>query len=378
MSAILTEDQKSLLSLAKDFGEKSILPLSKEYDLKGDTPLDLYQQAADLGFTALAWPEELGGLALDEVTKSMIGEELSKYDAGFCNALDASTLASRPILIAGTDEQKAYAAELVLGGKMASFALTEPNAGSDAASITTTAVKTDNGYVLNGRKCFITNAPYAQFFVVFAKTDKEAGVKGISAFLVERDLPGVSIGKHEDKMGIRLATAADVILEDVEVPNDHLLGEEGKGFKLAMQTMDVARIDCAAGAMGIAQRALDLATEYAKTRVTFGKPIAKLQAIQFMLADMAIRAESARSLVLRAAELYDAGQSDSLLCAAAKVAASEAAMQNALDALQIYGGYGYSREYPLEKLVRDAKIFMIFDGTNQILRSVVAGNLLRK
>ena len=215
MSAILTEDQKSLLSLAKDFGEKSILPLSKEYDLKGDTPLDLYQQAADLGFTALAWPEELGGLALDEVTKSMIGEELSKYDAGFCNALDASTLASRPILIAGTEEQKAYAAELVLGGKMASFALTEPNAGSDAASITTTAVKTDNGYVLNGRKCFITNAPYAQFFVVFAKTDKEAGVKGISAFLVERDLPGVSIGKHEDKMGIRLATAADVILEDV-------------------------------------------------------------------------------------------------------------------------------------------------------------------
>ncbi len=377
MPNVMTEEARELMEMTREFGEKRIAAYSAEYDLKGETPMDLYREAADLGYTSLAWPEELGGLGLSEATKVIIGEELSKYDAGFCNALDASTLASRPILLAGTEEQKQYAADIVIGGQMAAFALTEPNAGSDAAAITTTAIKTDDGYVINGRKCFITNGPNAQFYVVFAKTDKEAGVRGISAFLVERNRPGVSTGKHEDKMGIRLAMASDVIFDDVLIPHDHLLGQEGKGFKLAMQTMDIARVDCGAGALGIAQRAIDLAAQYAKERTTFGKPIAKLQAIQFKIADMEIRTQAARSLVWRCADMLDAGIADSKLCAASKIAASEAAMQNALDAVQIFGGYGYSREYPVEKLIRDAKIFSIFDGTNEILHSVVAGRMLK-
>lgn len=371
------EERDSLREMARKFAEERISAYSKEWDIKGDTPMDLYQEAADLGYTGLAWPEELGGAGVSAVDKVIVGEELSKVDAGFCNALDASTLASRPILLAGTDEQKKYAADIVINGGMASFALTEPNAGSDAAAIRTTAVKDGDEYVINGRKCFITNGPYAQFYVVFAKTDPEKGVKGISAFLVERERAGVSVGKHEDKMGIRLATASDVIFENVRVPADHLLGQEGKGFKLAMQTMDIARVDCGAGALGICQRAIDLSVEYAKTRITFGKPISELQAIQFMLADMEIRTQAARSLVHRAAELIDAGETSSKLCACAKAAASEAAVQNALDAIQIFSGYGYSREYPVEKLLRDAKIFMIFDGTSQIQRVVISSNLLR-
>ena len=371
------EERDSLREMAHQFAEKRVAAYSREYDLKGETPLDLYQEAADLGYTGLVWPEELGGAGLSMTDKVIISEELSWGDAGFCNALDASTLGSRPILIAGTDEQKKYAADIVINGGMASFALTEPNAGSDAAAIKTTAVKVGDEYVINGRKCFITNAPYAKFYVVFAKTAPDKGLKGISAFLVERDRPGVSVGHHEDKMGIRLSTASDVLFEDVHVPADHLLGEEGKGFKLAMQTLDIARVDCAAEAIGICQKAIDLSVEYAKTRVTFGKPIAQLQAIQFMLADMEIRTQAARSLVYRAAELIDAGQTDSKLCACAKAAASEAAMQNALDAVQIFSGYGYSREYPVEKLMRDAKIYMIFDGTSQIQRVVIAGNMLK-
>lgn len=377
MLFVMDEERKSLQDLARKFAEEKIRPIAAEWDIKGDTPMDLYQEASELGFTSLAWPEELGGAGISHVAQVGVFEELSRGDAGFANALAASTLASRPILMYGSDEQQRYAAEHVIGGDMAGFALTEPNAGSDAGAIIAKAVKVGDEYVLNAHKCFITNGPHAKFFVVFAKTNPSLGIKGISAFLVEADRPGVSIGKHEDKMGIRLSTASDVILEDVHVPVDHLLGPEGKGFKIAMQTMDIARVECAACANGISQRALDLSIEYAKTRVTFGKPIASLQAIRFMLADMEIRTQLARSLTYRAAELIDAGQTDSKLCACAKAAASEAAMQNAMDAAQIYSGYGYSREYPVEKLMRDAKIYMIFDGTSQIQRVVISGNLLK-
>lgn len=377
MPHILSEENREIQEMARDFAEAKIRPVSKEYDLKGETPLSVYKEAAGLGYTSLCIPEEFGGAGLGTFANILVAEEFARADAGFSVAVQASTLAMKPILLAGTKEQKQYAADALINGGMGSFCLTEPDAGSDAGAIRTKAVKKDGEYIITGRKCFITNAPHADFYVVFAKTEPDAGTKGISAFLVERGREGLSIGKHEDKMGIRLSTTADVILEEVHVPEDHLLGAEGKGFKLAMQTLDRTRLECAAMAAGLSQRAIDLSVDYAKTRVTFGKPIAKLQAIQFMLADMEIRNQAARSLVYQCAAMIDSGAVDGKMNAVAKTFSSEAAMQNTLDAVQIFSGYGYSREYEVEKLMRDAKIFMIFEGTNQIQRTVIAGHLIK-
>lgn len=377
MGYVLTREHEEIRKMAREFAETRVRPIAKEWDMKGETPLSVYREAADLGYTSITLSEQLGGAGLDHLTGAIISEEIAKADAGFAVTLQASQLAMTPVLLAGTEEQKKYAAGIVAGGGMASFCLTEPNAGSDAAAMRTRAEKRGEEYIITGRKCFITNAPHAEFYVVFAKTDPEAGTKGVSAFLVERDREGLSIGKHEDKMGIRLSTTADVILEEVHIPADHLLGEEGNGFKLAMQTLERTRNDCAAAALGISQRAVELSVEYAKTRVTFGRPIAKLQAIQFMLADMEIRNQAARSLVYQCASLLDEGFVDRKMTSISKAYASEAAMQNALDAVQIFSGYGYSREYEVEKLMRDAKIFMIFEGTNQIQRVVISGQLLK-
>lgn len=377
MPHILSEENREIQEMAREFAEAKIRPVSKEYDLKGETPLSVYKEAAGLGYTSLCIPEEFGGAGLGTFANILVAEEFARADAGFSVAVQASTLAMKPILLAGTKEQKQYAADALINGGMGSFCLTEPDAGSDAGAIRTKAVKKDGEYIITGRKCFITNAPHADFYVVFAKTEPDAGTKGISAFLVERGREGLSIGKHEDKMGIRLSTTADVILEEVHVPEDHLLGAEGKGFKLAMQTLDRTRLECAAMAAGLSQRAIDLSVDYAKTRVTFGKPIAKLQAIQFMLADMEIRNQAARSLVYQCAAMIDSGAVDGKMNTVAKTFSSEAAMQNTLDAVQIFSGYGYSREYEVEKLMRDAKIFMIFEGTNQIQRTVIAGHLIK-
>ena len=377
MPHILSEENREIQEMAREFAEAKIRPVSKEYDLKGETPLSVYKEAAGLGYTSLCIPEEFGGAGLGTFANILVAEEFARADAGFSVAVQASTLAMKPILLAGTKEQKQYAADALINGGMGSFCLTEPDAGSDAGAIRTKAVKKDGEYIITGRKCFITNAPHADFYVVFAKTEPDAGTKGISAFLVERGREGLSIGKHEDKMGVRLSTTADVILEEVHVPEDHLLGAEGKGFKLAMQTLDRTRLECAAMAAGLSQRAIDLSVDYAKTRVTFGKPIAKLQAIQFMLADMEIRNQAARSLVYQCAAMIDSGAVDGKMNAVAKTFSSEAAMQNTLDAVQIFSGYGYSREYEVEKLMRDAKIFMIFEGTNQIQRTVIAGHLIK-
>ena len=377
MPYILSEENREIQEMAREFAEAKIRPVSKEYDLKGETPLSVYKEAAGLGYTSLCIPEEFGGAGLGTFANILVAEEFARADAGFSVAVQASTLAMKPILLAGTKEQKQYAADALINGGMGSFCLTEPDAGSDAGAIRTKAVKKDGEYIITGRKCFITNAPHADFYVVFAKTEPDAGTKGISAFLVERGREGLSIGKHEDKMGIRLSTTADVILEEVHVPEAHLLGAEGKGFKLAMQTLDRTRLECAAMAAGLSQRAIDLSVDYAKTRVTFGKPIAKLQAIQFMLADMEIRNQAARSLVYQCAAMIDSGAVDGEMNAVAKTFSSEAAMQNTLDAVQIFSGYGYSREYEVEKLMRDAKIFMIFEGTNQIQRTVIAGHLIK-
>ena len=317
---------------------------------------------------------------IKEQSKKLSYEELAKVDAGFATGIAASGLALKPVLMNGTDEQKQYFADYLTGAKgngFAAFCLTEPDAGSDAGNGSTVAVKDGDEYVLNGTKCFITNASLAQIFVVFALTDKSKGTRGISAFIVERDREGVSIGKKEDKMGIRLSDTADVRFDNVRIPASHLLGKEGRGFIYAMQTLDLARPMVGAMAVGIAQRALDEAVAYAKQRVTFGKPIFQHQALNFKLADMDIKTEMARAGVINALNVYYTGKNFSREAAIAKCYAADIAVECALDAIQVLGGYGYSRDFPVEKLLRDAKIMQIYEGTNEIQRLVVGGQLGR-
>ena len=375
MGYILNEEGQGIVELARDFAQNRVAPIVKECDLKGEPPLDVFKEAFDMGLHALEIPEEYGGSGTDYYTVGAVYEELAKVDAGFATGVAATGLGLKPVLLGGTPEQKKYFAEFLTGSRgngWGAFCLTEPDAGSDAAAGRTVAVKDGDEYVINGRKCFITNGGLASVYVVFAITDKSKGTKGISAFIVERDRPGVSIGKEEDKMGIRLSNTTDVVFDDVRVPADHLLGQEGKGFILAMKTLDLARPMVAAMAIGIAQRAVDEAVAYAKQRVTFGKPIVKHQAIQFKLADMEMRTEAGRASIINALNHYYAGLPFSKEAAVAKCFCGDSAVQNALEAIQILGGYGYSREYPVEKLLRDAKIMQIYEGTNEIQRVVIA------
>ncbi len=376
----LNEEGKELVRLARSFAEKELAPVVAECDRKGELPMDVYAKAFEIGFHIMEIPKEYGGLGLDYQTIYAVNEEIARIDAGFATGLGASSLALKPVLIAGNPAQKQYFADFITGDKgngFAAFALTESNAGSDAAAGRTTAVKDGDEYVINGSKCFITNGGLAGIYVVFALTDKSKGVKGVSAFIVERDRPGVSVGKEEDKMGIRLSNTTDVIFDEVRIPADHLLGQEGKGFIYAMQTLDLARPAIGAISVGIMQRAIDEATAYAKTRVTFGKPIIAHQAIAFKLADMEIKKETSRAAVIDAVNTYQNGGNFSKAAAICKTYGSDCAVQVALDAIQILGGYGYSREYPVEKLLRDAKIMQIFEGTNEIQRVVISGALAR-
>ncbi|MGN0203336.1 MAG: acyl-CoA dehydrogenase family protein [Coprococcus sp.] len=380
MGYILNQEQQDMVDLARKFVEKEVKPIAAEYDREGKLPMEAYKKAVEIGFNALEIPTEYGGAGADYYTVAAIYEEFAKVDAGFSTGIGASGLALKPVLAQGTPEQKQYFADYITGSKgngFAAFCLTEANAGSDAANGKTVAEKVGDEYIINGSKCFITNASLAQIYVVFAITDKTKGTKGISAFIVERDRPGVSVGKEEDKMGIRLSDTAEVIFDNVHIPADHLLGQEGKGYVYAMQTLDLARPMAATMAVGIAQRALDEAVAYAKQRVTFGKPIIAHQGIQFKLADMAIKTEAARSAVINFLNVYYAGKPYSKEAAIAKCYAGDICVEVALDAIQILGGYGYSREYPVEKLLRDAKIMQIYEGTNEIQRMVIAGALAR-
>jgi len=377
MSFIYNEEQKMLKDMVKEFGEKEIAPLMEEYDRTGEVPFELYKKARKMGLHALEMPTEYGGGGLDSVTTCTTLEELSKFDAGFAVGCAATILASLPVLLDGTEEQKKMFCDLIIPDGMAAFCLTESQAGSDAGAVKTTAVKDGDDYVINGTKCFITNGAIADVYTVIAITDKDKGIKGLSAFLVERNRDGISVGKEEDKMGIRLSNTTEVIFENVRIPSGNLLGKEGEGFKIAMKTLDHSRPSVAACAVGICQSAIDQSVKYAKERVTFGKPIASNQAIQFMLADMEIQTQAARQLVYETAELVDARKPHTKEAAIAKCFATDTAMKVATDAVQIFGGYGYSREYPIEKLMRDAKIFQIFEGTNQIQRMVISGNILR-
>ena len=322
-------------------------------------------------------PERFGGPELSKVVCCVISEELARGDLGVATTFVANCLGSLPVLLAGTEEQKKHWFDLVDQHKYAAFALTEPGAGSDAAGVRTTAVEDGDDYILDGTKCFITNGGYAGVFAVFATVDRTMGVKGLTCFLVERDRPGLSTGKEEDKMGMRLSNTTEVVLNQVRVPKANIIGKVGGGFKVAMQTLDASRPCVGALGVGIGRRALEEAVKYSKERVQFGKPICANQAIQFMLADMAIEIESARQCVLHAAELADAGLPFTLEAAIAKTKGGDIGMRCAVDGLQILGGYGYMREYPVEKLVRDAKIVQIYEGTNQIQRMVIAGQLLK-
>lgn len=376
MAYIISDEAQDLLNDLKKFCDQEVVEQAKEYDRSGEFPKAIYDKAIEQGYTTLEVPEEYGGPGLSRVDVAALIEQMAWADAGFATTISASGLGTKPVLIAGNDEQKKHVCDLLLDGGFGAFALTEPGAGSDPGSGTTTAVKDGDSYILNGRKCFITNGGVASFYCVTALTDKEAGAKGMSIFLVDAGTPGLSVGHEEDKMGIRLSNTTDVVLEDVRVPAENLLGKEGEGFKIAMKTLDQARAWMGVVSTGLAQRAMDEAIAYTKERKQFGKPVLKFQAMQFKIADMAIKIEASRQMNAYALNLMDMSKPHSREAAIAKCFASDAAMWCTTEAVQMFGGYGYSREYPVEKLMRDAKIFQIFEGTNEVQRIVTANNTI--
>lgn len=377
---MLTEEQASLQKVIRDFAQQEIAPKAAYYDEAEEFPWENLHKMAELGLLGMPVAEEFGGAGTDTVSYIAAIEEISKACAstGAIMAVHTST-GIMPIYMFGTEEQKQkYVPDLATGKKIGAFALTEAGAGSDAAQVATTAVLDGDEWVLNGSKCFITNGGEAEVYTILASTDKTKGTKGITAFIVEKDTPGFTFGKKEHKLGIRASATRELIFQDCRIPKENMLGKEGEGFKMAMQVISGARIGISAQAVGIAQAAYEAALEYSKVRVQFGKPIAKQQSIAFMLADMAIQIEAARQLVYHAAQMKDAGQPFDKEAAMAKTFSSDIAVQVALDAIQILGGYGYTREYPVERLLRDAKITQIYEGTNQIQRVVISRSILGK
>ncbi len=374
---IPSKENMELANLVGDWLKNEVAPVCGEYDEKNEFPEKLYEQMTELGLNIMCTPEEYGGLDLSAVAQTLIAEQLGRYEVGLGSAVGANASATHLMNQFGSPEQKKIFFDILVNGGWAAFCLTEPNAGSDAGSVTTTAEESEDGYVINGTKCFITNGGIAGVYLVFASMDRSLGVKGISCFLVERDREGISIGKHENKMGIRLSNTTEVVLDHVKVPKDHLIGLQGKGYKMAMATLCESRVNVGAMGTGLAARALDEAIAYAKTRVQFKRPIADLAVIQNMLADIAMQVEASRQLVYHTAELIDAKLPFAKYSSMSKCFGGDTAMKVALDALQVLGGYGYMKEYPMEKLVRDAKILQIYEGTNQIQRVVIAKEILR-
>jgi len=369
----LTDEQKALRELSHEFAEREIRPKAAEYDEHSTHPADVIAKAHELGLMNPHVPEEYGGLGLGGIEGVLIGEELSWGCSGIAVSIVANSLGAAPVIIAGTEEQKReLLPPLIEEPLLCSFGLTEPNAGSDVSGIQTTAVRQGDEYLINGSKMFITNAGHAAWLVVFASTDKSKGHRGLTAFVVPTDVEGVILEKHLDKMGQRATDTSAIAFQDVKVPIGNRLGEEGEGFKIAMKTLDHTRPGTAAGAVGVAQAAYDYAVEYAKERVQFGQPIAVNQGVNFLIADMATEIEAARLLAWQAAWLLDQGNRATLQSSFAKRFAADTAMKVTTDAVQIFGGYGYMKEYPVEKLMRDAKLFQIYEGTSQIQRLVIA------
>jgi acyl-CoA dehydrogenase len=373
----LTDEQKDLRELAHNFAEKEIRPVAWEYDNNATWPQEIIEKAHEVGLMNVETPPEYGGGGLHTLDGCLIEEEFGWGCSGIGTSLMCNGLASAPVIIGGSEEvKKEFLGMLADEPKLASFCLTEPEAGSDVGSMRTRAVKKGDKYVINGSKVFITNGSHASWYTVYAKTDPDKGHKGISAFVVPRDAPGVSVIKKEDKLGQRASDTAQIQFEDVEIPEEYLLGEENHGFRLAMMTLDRTRPGVAAMAVGIGRAAFEFASEYAKERVQFGVPIAMHQAIQFMIADMATKVEAGRLLVWQSAALLDQGKRNTLAASHAKRFAADSAMEIATDAVQVYGGYGFIKEYPVEKLFRDAKIMQLYEGTSQIQRLVIAREVL--
>ena len=374
----LTEEQVQIQKMVREFADKEVAPIAGKIDKEHRFPAETVKKMADLNLFGLTIPEEYEGVGGDNVSYSVAVEELSRACGTHGVILSAHiSLAESPILTFGTEAQKKqYLPDLASGRKMGAFCLTEPGAGTDAASQQSEAVLRGDKYILNGSKVFITNGGVAETFVVFAMTDKSKGLRGITAFIVEKKFPGFVVGQVEDKLGICASSTTEIIFKNCEVPKENLLGKEGEGFKIAMQTLDGGRIGIASQALGLAQGALEAAITYSKQRVQFGKPISANQGIQWILADMATQVEAARQMTRHAAIAKDSGLRYSKEAAMAKLFASETAMWVTTKAVQVHGGIGYTKSYPVERLMRDAKITEIYEGTSEVQRMVIAGNIL--
>jgi butyryl-CoA dehydrogenase len=376
----LTEEQIEVRDMLDEFGRERILPVRAELDEKGIFPTELLKELAQMDMMGLYIDEAYGGMEFGHLGFCVAVETLSKYCIGVSVSFAANALGADPIILGASEEQKKkYLSPLATGEKWAAYALTEPNAGSDAGGIQTTAKKVGDKYILNGTKQWITNGGEADIYTVFAVTNKAKGARGVSCFIVEKGTPGFTFGKKEDKLGIRASATRELIFQDCEVPAENLIGKEGMGFLLAMKTFDISRPGIAAQGVGLAQGALDEAVKYAKVRHQFGRPIIANQGLQWMLADMAMKVETARAITYAACNTIDAGTKDvSKISAMCKCYAGDVAMSVTTDALQVFGGYGFMKEYPAEKMMRDAKILQIYEGTNQIQRDIIGAALIKE
>lgn len=373
----LSDEQKQIQLLAREFAKKEIIPVAAHHDETGEFPVEVVKKAWEAGLVNTKIPVEYGGVGLGVLDSCIIAEELGFGCTGITTAIEANNLAEAPLIVAASDAvKKKFLAPMTEEPKMAAYCVTEPGAGSDVAGLRTTAVKKGDHYVLNGTKQWITNAAKADWYFVLAYTDPAAGHRGMTGFAVHRDTPGIQVGRKEKNMGQRASDTRQVVFEDVAVPADQLVGGEGQGFKAAMAAFDITRPMVASCAVGLANRCLAESIAYAKERKTFGKPIADHQAVAFMIADMAKAVEAARFLVWKSGWEYDQGLRNSVAAAMAKCFAADEAMRIATDAVQVFGGYGFNTEYPVEKLMRDAKIFQIYEGTSQIQRMIISRALL--
>ena len=372
------EEHEDIRALAKDFAEKELYPIASDIDRTDQFPMEIVQQMADLGFLGIKIPEKYGGAGMDTRSYVCVMEELAKKSAAATIFVSsANSLSTEPVLLYGTEKQKQlYVPGVAAGNIFIAFGLTEPNAGSDAGSLVTKADKYGDEYILNGRKCFITMAPMAHYTVIFAKTSPEKGTRGITAFMVDMSLPGVSCGRNEEKMGQKGVPVSDIILEDVHIPSSCIIGEIDRGFINAMKSLNVGRIGIAAMSLGMAEEALELAIQYTKIRKQFGKPLAEHQALRFMMADMLTKLEAAKLLTYEAAYRLDQGEDATLTASMAKYYAAEAAKYVIDNSLQLHGGYGYSREYERERLYRDIRVNSIYEGSSQIQQIVISGQIL--
>jgi acyl-CoA dehydrogenase len=373
----LTDEQRMLQEMAHDFAVRELAPVAAHYDESGEFPWPVVRKAQELGLLNTNIPAEYGGSGLNVLEEAIVAEELAYGCSGISTALGINNLAAIPIMLAGSAEQKRKWLGMMGAGTMAAYAVTEPGAGSDVVGMRATARKEGDHYVLNGSKTFISNAGVAEFFVVFAKTDREAAHKGISTFIVPRDSEGFSVSKLFDKLGQRASDTAEISFDEVAVPAENLLGQEGQGFYIAMGVFDRSRPTVAAGAVGVARRAYDEARRYAAEREAFGQPVVQFQAIGHLLAEMAMNIDAAKLLVWRAAQAIDEGQPNSMWSSMAKAFAADMAMKTCVDAVQVFGGYGYMKEYPVEKLMRDVKIYQIYEGTSQIQRNIIVREMYR-